>query len=99
MDEIAKTLDGMEIGECALVETDYGYHVIMRYALKENAYASDAASNWFVDQNYNIYDFLTNLKNELLLEKLAPNKEKVSVNETLWKNYQIKDAVPNYYYY
>ena len=99
MDTIAKKLAEMQVGETALVETDFGYHVIMKYELEKGAYEATESENWFKDENYYLYDFTTNLKNQLFLDKLAPYKSRVTVNADLWETVQICDVAPNYYYY
>ena len=37
----------MEVGETALVESDYGYHVIMKYPIEEGAWDDEDNKDWF----------------------------------------------------
>ena len=47
LQSIVKELGGMEVGETALVESDYGYHVIMKYPIEEGAWDDEDNKDWF----------------------------------------------------
>ena len=47
LESIVKKLADMEVGQTALVESDYGYHVIMKYPTEEGAYKEEENADWF----------------------------------------------------
>ena len=47
MIDMLDALKGMEIGESALIESEYGYHIIMRYEPDEGKYADGLYAEWF----------------------------------------------------
>ncbi len=47
LQSIVKELGGMEVGETALVESDYGYHIIMKYPIEEGAWDDEDNEDWF----------------------------------------------------
>lgn len=47
MVEMLDALKDMEVGETALIESEYGYHVIMRYPLDKGKYADGLYGEWF----------------------------------------------------
>ena len=47
LESIVKELADMEVGQTALVESDYGYHVIMKYPTEEGAYKEEENEDWF----------------------------------------------------
>ena len=96
--EVQKALFEMEIGEVRMIESDYGYHVIMRYELEESAYTKDAYKNLFISNSTGTYMFMEDLISELLTEYLKPYKERVSVDEDLLSTVDIKRAAVNFYY-
>jgi hypothetical protein len=71
---IVEKLGEMEVGEVAVVETDEGYHLIMKYELDEGKYT---------DTEYEIFfESLTEeIINDLFKDKLSKILPKVSVSE------------------
>ena len=63
-----------EVGDTVLVESEYGYHVIMKYALDEGKYADGNYAEWFTAFN-------DSLIAELFAEKCQPIKANITVNE------------------
>ena len=49
LDEIAETLAEMEVGECRVVDSDFGYHVICRYEMTEGVYDDEEQKDVFSD--------------------------------------------------
>ena len=41
LDEVTEALGKMEVGECKVIESDYGYHVICKYEMPERAYEDE----------------------------------------------------------
>lgn len=41
LDEVTEALGKMEVGECRVIESDYGYHVICKYEMPERAYEDE----------------------------------------------------------
>ena len=58
-DDIAEELCDMEIGECRVVTSDYGYHVLFKRENEEGAYKDKQMSeSFFVDFSDNIIEYL-----------------------------------------
>ena len=51
---ILDELEKMEIGDVAMVESEQGYHVIMRYQLEEGKFTDGEYSQWFENLNEKI---------------------------------------------
>ena len=49
LDDITKELAKMDVGECRVVESDYGYHVICKYEVEEGVYDSEEQKDVFSD--------------------------------------------------
>lgn len=49
LDSITKTLAKMEVGECRVVESDYGFHVICKYETEEGIYDDEKQKDVFAD--------------------------------------------------
>lgn len=89
---IFSALKELDEGEIAYVETDYGYHVIMRYELDEGKYADKLYAEWFTG-------FTNSLVNKLFLdkcEKIIPDIKEVP--ENLERAKSIKDIGINFDY-
>ncbi len=93
--DIISKLTEMEAGEIGLIESDYGYHVIMKYELDEGAYEDTAKDVWFESETNSFTDgvkqWLFNIKCEQYLDKITVNPEAV-------KQIDIKSVSPNFYY-
>ena len=98
MDDIAAALSELEVGEVAVVSSDYGYHVVRRYAVEQGAYADTGLSQWFKDSGNGVYDFVNNLENELFLKRIAPYVDRIEVDEEQLNSLTLKQVTPNYYY-
>ena len=92
LESIVDALEDMEIGQLALVESDYGYHVVMKYAVQEGAYSDEKNKDWFEGFEQGLID-------DMFLSLCEEYMDKVTVNTDLL------DAVPpmleigkNYYY-
>jgi hypothetical protein len=98
MDDIADALAALEVGEVTVVSSDYGYHVIRRYEVESGAYANKDNAQWFTDSAYGVYDFITNLENELFLARIADTVARIETDEELLASVTIKQVAPNYTY-
>ena len=87
----------MKDGEVRIVHSEYGIHIVMKYALDEGGYSSADNKLFFRDAE-GTYLFLEDLKNQLLAEKLKPYKDKIVIDDGLIEGIDIKSASPNYYY-
>lgn len=47
LDDIAAKLSKMKVGECGVVESDYGYHIVYKYANEEGAYDAEEHNEIF----------------------------------------------------
>ena len=90
--DILETLEGMEIGDVAMVESDYGYHIVMRYELDAGKYSDSRYSDWFVGFASELIDRL------FLVEcgKIIPDIK--TVEENLGKARSIRKIGVNYDY-
>ena len=98
LDAIASKLAEMEIGEIAIVQTDAGIHIVRKYLTEAGAYADERYTQWFNDSRYRIYDFNSNLVNELLTTRLANYEAAIKVNTDLLKGLSLKTSPSNFYY-
>ena len=92
LEDIVKQLDKMEVGQTAIVTSDYGYHVIMKYPLPEGAYAETDNSDWFEG-------FEEGLIDTMFMTLCQPYLEKVEVNaDVLAAVPPMKELGTNFYY-
>ena len=97
-DNVAERLSNMNVGDVTVYQDELGFHVIMRCALEDGAYAKSDYSAWFNDQN-GVFDFSENLENELFNKALSAYHEGIEVDEDILNSFTLRDAVPNYYYH
>ncbi len=98
LDEICKKVSEIEIGDFFMYKSDFGYHIIMRYAPEENAFNESKYSGWFVDANQN-FDFNNDVVNHLFMERLEPYMAGITIDEELKKKVDISTITPNYNFY
>ena len=99
LDSAAAKLAEMQVGEVTLLQDESGLHIIRKYALEEGAYAKSDYAGWFKDTAFGVYDFNSNLKNDLYGKVLAEYHDKITVDEEILNLYSLRDTVPNYYYH
>ncbi len=99
MDDIADAAEQLAVGEVALVSSEYGYHIIRRYALEQGAYAGEEQEKWFTDSRYGVYDFIANLENDLFLAVLEPYTERIATDSELLDSVSLKSTPANYNYH
>ena len=93
--------ENLDIGEAALLETEYGVHIIMKYELEENAWENEKYSGYFTDST-KVFDFNSNLINKLFtkeMEKIAEKMGEVDVNKESIANINVRKSAINYNFY
>lgn len=93
--DIIEQLCQMEVGEIRVVESDYGYHVIMKYELDEGAYEDSDKSVWFENESNSFSDDVQQWLFESLCEGYL---DRIEINETLLGQVDMAMVSPNYYY-
>ncbi len=99
--EVIEQLFELEVGEYALVRSDYGFHLIMRYELEDKAYSSELHPEYkdiFVSNKTGAYVFMSDLTNQLFASYMEPYKARITVDKTVLVTADIKRAGVNYYY-
>ncbi len=96
--EVIEKLFDIEVGEAAIVPSDYGYHIIMRYPTDKGAYAKDENKDMFISNDTGTYLFMDNLIAEQYVLYLKEYVSKIVVDEKLYATVDIKRAGVNYYY-
>ena len=71
-------LEDMDVGEVAVIESEHGYHVVMRYALDEAKYNDSEYSYWFGDLANKIILDLFNQKIDEVLPEIIVNEENIA---------------------
>ena len=96
--EVVKALFQMEEGEVEMVQSQYGFHVIMKYELEEKPYEKEANADFFINSQTGEYLFMSDIINRLFTDYLKSYKEKVTVDESLLETVDIKSVGANFYY-
>ena len=87
-----EALADMEVGEVALVESDYGYHVIMKYPMEKGAYADKDNEDWFEG-------FTEGLVEDMFMSLCKEHMDKVTVDEEILATVPpMREIGKNYYY-
>lgn len=76
LDDIAEKLMKMEVGECAVVKSDYGCHVVFRYECEDGAYANEKHKEVFTG-------FIDSLIGKIYAEKCSEYKGEVEIDSTV----------------
>lgn len=100
LDTITKALSGMKVGDVKFLESDLSYNIIMKVDLRKGAYSDENYKHYFNDEIYGVYDFITNLKNDLYNARIAGYYNNIQVNteEIARLDFSIRNVIPNYYY-
>ncbi len=93
--DIVTELCNMKDGEVRMVESDYGYHVIMKYELDEGAYDNEENAVWFSNESSS---FNSDVTQWLFGERCEQYLDDIIVNEDVLAERDIKSVKPNYYY-
>lgn len=78
-DEMATMIKGLETGECAMYESESGYHVLMRYDLEPGAYDKEENKDYFET-------FYTDLTEHLFGELCRSRTGEVEVNDAAFED-------------
>ncbi len=96
--DVIKKVFALEVGQTAMVESDYGFHLIMRYDLEDKGYQMKENSDFFIGQKTGAYVFADALENQLLAGYLESYKAQIIVDEALLAEVDIKKIGANLYY-
>ncbi len=92
LSEILASLKEMKVGEAKLIESESGYHIIMKYELDSGKFSDSEYAEWFSS-------FDQSLINKLFLDRCAKFYSNIEVNEkSLEKARSIKNIGTNYDY-
>lgn len=90
--EILDALEHSHVGDLNLVESRYGYHIVMKYELDDGKFGDPEYAEWFAGFN-------ESLKNKLFLDKCKTLYDDIFVNaENYEKARSIKEIGTNYDY-
>ncbi len=73
LDKIAETLKELDAGECAVVQSNFGYHIVCKYEFEDSAWALESQKEVFSD-------FFSSLCNELFAAECAKLEGRVVVD-------------------
>lgn len=93
--DIIEQLLQMQVGDIRVVESEYGYHVIMKYELDEGAYADSDKDVWFESENTS---FTSDVTQWLFEERCKKYIDRVEINYDALSKVDMKTVNPNYYY-
>ena len=96
--EVIEKLFEMEIGEVCMVQSEYGYHIIMRYENEKGGYMLDENSDFFVSTSGSGYIFMSDLMNALFAEYIVQYKENIVVYDEKRNGVDMKSVGANYHY-
>lgn len=96
--EVINEVLDMKVGEVKKIQSDYGIHIIMRYELEDAAYTFEENEDLFISTKTGTYVFMSDLIDMHFEEYLKEYKEKVTIDEDLYKTVDIKHAGINFYY-
>ena len=81
----------MKTGETRLIESDYGYHLIMKYECEAGAYGDEDNAIWFTDFTSDLVEFL-------FLQETEKYKADIRIDSDLLATADMKSVSHNYYY-
>ena len=71
-------LEDMDVGEVMVIESEHGYHVVMRYALDDSKYNDSDYTYWFGDLDNKIIFDLFGKKIDEVLPEIIVNEENIA---------------------
>ena len=93
LNDIADVLAKAEEGEMRMVTSEYGYNVVMKYPIPEDAVTNTAYEDWFGD-------LTSRVTAKLFHTKCTPYMDKVAVSNEVFKNLpSMKQVGTNYDYW
>ncbi len=92
LSQIVTALDGMQNGEVTMVQSKFGYHIVMKYAHTEKAYEKEGNEAWFES-------FYADLIESLFLDECQKLYTDISVNDKVLATAPtMKEVKVNYLY-
>lgn len=91
INDVIDELADMQVGEIRLVESDAGYHVVMKYKLDRGAYNDSDNAVWFED-------FTESVANWLFEKKCREHTGSIVVNDSLIEGIDMATVKANYNY-
>ena len=73
--EMLEALKTLGVGECAIIESEYGYHIIRKYELDEGKYADGAYAEWFEGFSESLITKLFEAKCQSVYQSITVNEE------------------------
>lgn len=93
LNDVIKELDGMKDGEVDVIESDYGYFIIKKYAFTDKAYDLDAnKKGWF--ENFNEL-----VMNKLFHELCQPYYASILVDDEIYATVPSMKEIKSCYFY
>ncbi len=98
LDQIMEKLEKAEVGDVVMVESESGYHIVMKQAHTEKAYELDENQTWFESSVWG--GFTDALTQRFFLEESAPYYEMITLDQKVYATAaNMKSVKENYYYY
>lgn len=92
LNDIADKLAEAEVGEVCIVNSDFGYNVVMKYEIPADATSNSAYDDWFSDLSERVVQYL-------FYNKCKDKIEAVTVDETIFAAQpKMGEISPNYNY-
>lgn len=92
MNDLYGKIAEAKVGDKIMYESDYGYHIIMRYEAETGAYNETKYEFYFES-------FVSNLTNELFFARLDPYLNGITIKEKYKEKVDIATMTPNYNFY
>ena len=71
LNDIADQLAEADVGETRLVTSEYGYNVVMKYDIPNDATSNDAYEDWFSDLNDRVVQYLFKQKCQAIIDAVV----------------------------
>ncbi|MBQ9780235.1 MAG: hypothetical protein IJW00_04755 [Clostridia bacterium] len=92
LNDIADTLAEVEIGEAAMIKSEYGYNVVMKYAIPSDAVSNTEYKDWFTDIKTRVVQYL-------FYNKCKDKMDAIVVDEAIFGAMpKMGEISPNYNY-
>ena len=94
MNDLYLEIKDMAIGEVKMIETEYGYHIVMKYKIEDGAFSDSANEVWFENFNTALVTEVFSNKCESILPNIQINEEslksaksitEIGINYDYWK--------------
>ena len=90
--DILSSLEKMSNGDIECIESEHGYHIVMKYELDDGKFGDSAYAEWFASFN-------TSIQNKLFLDRCGKIYQNITVNEeNIKKARSIVEIGTNYNY-